>query len=99
MQALSSILAGVLRKLGLEAPTAGWKAVEEWPRLVGERVARHSRAVSFRDGTLRVEVEGSAWMQELGLLKRDLVRRINEQLGTTAVRDVHFVVPRGGNLR
>ena len=99
MEALGSVLGRVLSGLGLSREVAGWQAVEAWPRLVGPRIARHTRAVGFRDGTLHVEVEGSAWMQELGYLSRDLVRRINLELGTTDVREVRFRVPRGGSLR
>jgi predicted nucleic acid-binding Zn ribbon protein len=66
---------------------------------VGPRIARHSRAVAFRDGTLFVEVEGSAWMHELGFLKREIVRTVNQRLGSACVSDVRFTVPRGGSLR
>jgi predicted nucleic acid-binding Zn ribbon protein len=55
--------------------------------------------VAFRDGVLHVEVEGSAWMHELGFLKTDLMRRINRHLGSRLVRNLRFVVPRGGILR
>ena len=99
MEAVASVLTRVLRKLGLEGELHGWRAVEEWPRLVGPRVARRTRAVSFREGTLIVEVEGSAWMHELGFLKRDLLREIHRGLGSECVRDVRFVIPRGGILR
>ena len=99
MEALSGVLSRVLRGLGLDREFDGWRAVDEWPRLVGSRMARHTRAVAFREGTLRVEVEGSAWMHELGFLKRDLIIRINQHLGSDLVRDVRFVVPRGGTLR
>ena len=96
VEPVSGVLSRVLQQLGLEQDMRGWQAVGEWERLVGPRVARHTRAVGFRDGTLQVEVEGSAWMQELGFLKRDLVRKINQHLGTPYVKDVRFVVPRGG---
>ena len=99
MEAIASVLSRVLRQLGLEGDLDAWRAVDEWPQVVGPRVSRHTRAVGFRDGTLRVEVEGSAWMQELGYLKRDLVARINQHLGSERVRDVRFIVPRGGILR
>jgi predicted nucleic acid-binding Zn ribbon protein len=99
MEAVSSVLTRVLRKLDLEGELLGWRAVEEWGRLVGARVARRTRAVGFREGTLIVEVEGSAWMHELGFLKRDLIREINRRLGSERVRDVRFVMPRGGILR
>lgn len=96
---MGGVLGRVLQQLGLGREMAGWRAVSAWPELVGPRVAGHTRAVAFRDGTLHVEVEGSAWMQELGYLKRDLVRRINQQLGIADVRDVRFIVPRKGSPR
>jgi predicted nucleic acid-binding Zn ribbon protein len=99
MEAIASVLSRVLRQLGLEGDLEAWRAVDDWPQVVGPRVSRHTRAVGFRDGTLRVEVEGSAWMQELGYLKRDLIARINQHLGSERVRDVRFIVPRGGILR
>ena len=99
MESISGALSRALRRYGLESELRGWQAVDEWPRLVGERVSRHTRAVGFRHGTLRVEVEGSAWMQELGYLKRDLVRRINQQLGSELVHDVRLMLPRTRHAR
>jgi predicted nucleic acid-binding Zn ribbon protein len=89
----------VLRELGLAETAAGWRAVSEWPAVAGTRIARRSRAVSFRDGTLNVEVEGSAWMHELAFLKNELVRNLNRHLGSDVVRDVRLVPARGGSLR
>jgi len=93
VEAVGGVLGRVLDDLGLSREMTGWKAVEAWPTLVGLRVARRTRAVAFRDGTLHVEVEGSAWMQELGYLKRELVQRINQGLGGEHVRDVRFTLP------
>jgi predicted nucleic acid-binding Zn ribbon protein len=99
MEALGGVLGRVLEQLGLDRTVRGWQAVREWPDLVGPKLARRTRAVGFRDGVLQVEVEGSAWMHELGFLKRDLLRRIHEHLGSDEVRDVRFCLTRGGNLR
>ena len=96
---LATILPGLLEQLGLADTAAGWRAVSEWPAVAGARIARRSRAVSFRDGTLNVEVEGSAWMHELGFLRRELVRNLNRHLGAEVVRDVRLVPARGGSLR
>jgi len=99
MEAIGAVLSRLIARLGLDDEVRAWRAVEEWPQLVGPRLARHTRAVGIHRGTLRVEVEGSAWMHELGFLKRDLIRRIHQHLGSEVVRDVRFVVPRGGILR
>ena len=96
MEPVSGALSRMFGRLGLERGLLGWRAVSEWPDLVGPRVARHTRAIAFRDGLLQVEVEGSAWMHELGFLKRELVRTINQHLGSECVKDVRFMVSRGG---
>ncbi len=99
MEAVGNVLSRLMRTLGLAAELEGWQAVDEWPRVVGARVGRHSRAVSFRNGALLVEVDGSAWMHELSFLKRDLIQKINRHLRSEPVREVRFIVSRGGILR
>ncbi|MGH7740588.1 MAG: DUF721 domain-containing protein [Candidatus Eiseniibacteriota bacterium] len=99
MEVVSGVVARVLRGLGLEDALLGWRAVQEWPEIVGPRLARRARAVDFRDGTLIIEVDGSAWMQEVGYLKRELIRKIDARLGAGVVRDVRVILPRGGIRR
>ena len=99
MESIARVLPTLLRELGLEAGFLGWRAVTEWPAAVGPRVARRARAVSFKDGTLRIEVEGSSWRYELGFLKRDLLRQLNQHLGAQLVRDLEFIKARGGIQR
>ena len=96
MEPVSGALSRLFGRLGLERGLLGWRAVSEWPELVGTRVASHARAVGFRDGLLHVEVDGSAWLHELGILKRQLVRTLNERLGAECIQDVRFSVSRGG---
>ena len=100
---LAAILPALLEQLGLARTAEGWRAVTDWPVIAGARIARHTRALSFRDGTLAVEVEGSAWMQELSFLKRDLLRNLNRHLGADVVRDVRFTpagtAPRAAGTR
>lgn len=99
MEVVSGVVARVLRGLGLEDALLGWRAVKEWPEIAGPRLARRARAVEFRDGTLVIEVDGSAWMQEVGYLKRELIRKIDARLGAGIVRDVRVTLPRGGIRR
>jgi predicted nucleic acid-binding Zn ribbon protein len=99
VESLQSALQRALAGRGLEGELRGWEAVERWPAMVGPRIAGHSRAISYREGTLIVEVDGSAWMHELSVLKRQLMRTLNRELVPNTVRELRFVVPRGGNLR
>jgi len=99
VQSIGVVLDGLLRDLRLAGGVQGWRAVEEWPAAVGPRIARRTRAVGFRDGTLTVEVEGSAWQYELGFLKRRLLLELQRRCGSTPVRELHFVHARGGIRR
>ena len=96
---LAVILPALFEQLGIARTAEGWRAVSDWPAVAGARIARHTRALSFRDGTLAVEVEGSAWMHELGFLRRELVRNLNRHLGADVVSDVRFLPARKGSLR
>ena len=99
MESLKNALQRALSQRGLESELKGWDAVTEWARVVGPRIADHSRAVRFQQGILEVEVYGSAWMQELSILKQKLIVTLNRELGASTVREVRYVVPRGGILR
>lgn len=99
MESLKNVLQRALRDRGIGDELLGWDAVQQWPRIVGPRIAGRSRAVAYRQGVLTVEVDGSAWMHELGVLKRQLLRTLNRELGPNAVRELRYVVPRGGILR
>ena len=99
MERLGDVLPGVLRGLGLADELSGWRSVAEWPDAVGEAIARRTHAVSFHEGVLTVEVEGAAWRHELSVLKRDLVRRLNQRLGGAVVRDLRLTHNRGGIRR
>ena len=99
MQPASSIVPRLLRDLGLEQGLLGFRAVNEWPEVVGPRIARRTRAIDFENGVLRIEVEGSAWRFELGFLERRLLQELERRLGARAVRKLHFVQPRGGIQR
>src|SRR5262245_25686116 len=77
LEPVGALLAGVLRRLGLDRRLAEWRAVEAWPQVVGPAVAAQARAVAVRDGVLFVDVASNVWMQELGLLRENIAERLN----------------------
>jgi len=62
-----------------------------WPVACGSAVAERTRAVSFADGVLRVEVANAGWRQELAALAPRYVATIN-RYSAAAVRRIEFVV-------
>ena len=89
---IGKILTDVLRDLGLSKKLSEQRAVVEWSDIVGRRVAEHARALRVDNGRLFVEVDSSVWLQELTLMKRSVLRQINDQIGRKAIDNIHFVL-------
>ena len=83
---LEKVVAQSLR----QAP-AGETPLLAWPIVCGSAVAERTRALSFADGVLRVEVAGSRWKAELQALAPRYLATINRYT-TEAVRRIEFVV-------
>ena len=56
----------------------GWRIVALWPEIVGDHLATKSKAVSFAGGVLIVEVEDSAWRQEISMQTSSIMKSIHE---------------------
>jgi Dna[CI] antecedent, DciA len=64
-----------------------------WPVVCGSAVAERTRALSFEDGVLRVEVGGLGWKAELQALAPRYLAAINRYT-SEPVRRIEFVVAR-----
>ena len=89
---IGKILADVVRDLGLSKKLTEQRAVIEWADIVGRKLARHARALRVDNGKLFVEVDSSVWSQELTLMKRDILRQINDRIGHRAIDNIHYVL-------
>jgi predicted nucleic acid-binding Zn ribbon protein len=88
---LEKIVAQSLRKVPpAEAPLMAW------PIVCGSGVAERTRALSFADGVLRVEVDGQRWKAELQQLAPRYLALINRYTAQ-AVRKIEFVATRSEN--
>ncbi len=88
---MGTLLDQILTGLGLSHNLGGWKAVVQWPDIVGERMAKISRAIRFEDDTLLVSVPDSVWRQQLALEVEAILEKIHARPGGKAVRKIHFV--------
>jgi len=83
---LETILAKALHR----AP-ADESALLAWTIVCGSAVADRTRALSFADGILRVEVANRGWQRELTNLAPRYVALINKY-SATSVKRIEFVV-------
>ncbi len=90
-EAISSVLTGVLRSLGLTEQYNGWLVVERWPEIVGDAIARVSQALRFEDGVLYVAVNDAAWRQELAMKQEALLEKIKSLPYGRAIDQIRLV--------
>jgi predicted nucleic acid-binding Zn ribbon protein len=85
---IDAILDRMTSRMGLSARLEREKALILWKEAVGSNVARRTAAMSIRGGRLVVVVKDSTWLQELSLLKEDIIERLNSLLGKRIVEDL-----------
>ena len=69
-------------------------AVEAWEKTVGPQIANHARALKVDAGVLWVEVDHSVWRTELHHRKRQILEKLNEACGKSALTDLFLIEPK-----
>ena len=63
-----------------------------WRGLLGDRISRVCRPLSFHDACLTIEVQDAAWEESLREMTPKLLLRIRQATGDE-VRELQFTVP------
>jgi len=90
LEPIGAILNRFLAESGLEDQIQTANMLQLWAKTVGPAAASHTRALTIKEGTLYVEVDNSAWLQQLTYLKKCYIEKLNEQAGSRSIRNIHF---------
>lgn len=88
--AIADVLAKTTRRAGLHNNMSSYKIWEKWPDITGPSIAQHARPSRWMGKTLVVRVDHPSWMQELSLLKPQMMERIQEAMPRVAPKDIRF---------
>src|SRR6267154_6158274 len=88
---IASTLGSIIDRLDSEGHFAIVRLIRAWPEIVGETIARRTEIVSLKFHTAVVKVSGAMWIQELNLMKSQILSRMTERLGADVVRELRFV--------
>lgn len=88
---LSATLQPILDRLDSEGHFGIVRLMKAWPEAVGEMIARRTEIQSLKFHTAVVKVSGAMWIQELNLMKTQILARLDHALGDDTVRDIRFV--------
>jgi predicted nucleic acid-binding Zn ribbon protein len=89
---LGSAMQSVLERLDPEGHFEIVRLTKVWPEVVGETIARRTEVSQLKFHTAVVKVSRAMWIQELNLMKREILARLIARLGDDSVRDLRFVM-------
>ncbi len=63
---------------------------EAWRNAAGDAAARHAKPVSFKKGSLVINVASSSWLYELSVRKKELMVSLEAQLKGRKIKELRF---------
>jgi predicted nucleic acid-binding Zn ribbon protein len=87
---IGDILPAVLKSAGLEQKLRDQEILTIWPTVVGEEIAARTTAVKMDNGVLHIQVEHSAWLQELYFMEKEIIRKLKERAPHIECRKIRF---------
>ena len=90
-QTIGDALTAFLRESGLDKPVYEHQLMERWPEVVGQMAAKLTYKLEVREGVLYVRLRSAALKAQLFELRHDVVRRLNELVGTTVIHDIRLL--------
>ncbi|SEA24013.1 Protein of unknown function [Desulfuromusa kysingii] len=61
-----------------------------WDQLVGEQIAARARPFKLRQGVLEVQVDHPVWMQQLQMMKPQILEKIAAKIPNAGITDIYL---------
>ena len=87
---ISELLKEYLRQEGLEVPLQQKRLLNSWEKVVGKTVANYTGSKDIKNQTLHVKILNPALRQDLSMMRTQLVKRLNEEVGSYVIADIHI---------
>ena len=91
MEQLKKVLKKTIENSGFKNAILQENAVSIWSDVVGKNISEISKATSVDKGVLFIKVESSTWKQELYMQKNEIINKINEKIGSKAIKEIRLV--------
>ncbi len=69
-----------------------WRLWQDWEKVMGAEIAKHSMPVGLLNGTLYVWVNSAARMQEMIFMVRAVLRKVNDYAGKHWITSIRFTL-------
>ena len=88
VKSVADVLQQLLREEGLETPLQQKRLIDSWETVTGRIVARYTTEKFIQNQTLYVKSVNPALRQDLAMMRQQLVKRLNEQVGSFIISDI-----------
>ena len=87
----SELLPALLKDLRLDSRRAEAEVVKVWNDLLDPAVTAHAQPANLHKGTLFVNVDNSAWLNEIVRYRRkEILDRLQHSFGATVIQKISF---------
>ena len=90
VQTIDEILQRFLRDEGLETPLLQKRLIDSWETVVGDTVAQYTTEKFIKNQTLHVKITSPALRHDLSMMRSQLVKRLNAEVGAMVIADVRI---------
>lgn len=88
VKSVADVLQQLLREEGLETPLQQKRLIDSWETVTGRIVARYTTEKFIQNQTLYVKIVNPALRQDLAMMRQQLVKRLNEQVGSFIISEI-----------
>lgn len=61
-----------------------------WKEVVGDIISNISYPYLLKDNTLEVLVKNTTWLNQLRLMKKDIINKLNDTVGSIVIEEIEF---------
>jgi len=92
---VGSLIKQILGQPGFGEQITRHQAWLVWDQLVGEQIAARARPLKLRKGVLEVQVDHPVWMQQLQMMKPQILEKINAKIPNAGITNIYLRQTRG----
>ena len=85
---LDDVVGQLLRHEGLETPLQQKRLIDAWGKVAGNVVEKYTAEKFIRNQTLFVKIQNPALRSDLSMMRSELVRKLNAEVGSMLITDV-----------
>ncbi len=87
---VGTLLKQILGQPGFGEQITRHQAWLVWDQLVGEQIAARARPLRLRKGVLEIQVDHPVWMQQLQMMKPQILEKISSKIPNAGITDLYL---------